>query len=100
MLALETGKHVLCEKSLTVNAAQAKKLFATAEQKQRFLMEGLWTRILPVSIEVHRLLQTSAIGTITRGFADNGLGMDPSLDFPVGDRMVVKELAGGGNFGP
>ncbi|KAE8353686.1 hypothetical protein BDV28DRAFT_164764 [Aspergillus coremiiformis] len=95
MLALEAGKHVLCEKSLTVNAAQAKKLFAIAEQKQRFFMEGLWTRFLPVSIEVRRLLQTGAIGTINRVFADTSLGMDPSRDFPADDRMVVKALAGG-----
>ncbi|GAB1209762.1 hypothetical protein APSETT445_008543 [Aspergillus pseudonomiae] len=100
MLALEAGKHVLCEKSLTVNAAQAKKLFAVAEQKQRFLMEGLWVRFLPVSVEVRRLLQAGAIGTITRVFADNGLGVDPYREFPTGDRMVVKELAGGALLDP
>ncbi|KAE8316904.1 hypothetical protein BDV41DRAFT_561847 [Aspergillus transmontanensis] len=77
MLALEAGKHVLCEKSFTVNAGQAKKLFTVAEKKQRFLMEGLWTQ------------------AVTRVFADNGLGMDPYSDFPPGDRMVAKELAGG-----
>ncbi|KAE8145007.1 NAD(P)-binding protein [Aspergillus avenaceus] len=95
MLALEAGKHVLCEKSLTVNAAQAKKLFATAERKQRFLMEGLWTRFLPISFEVRQLVRSGAIGTITRIFADNALGMDPGCDFAVDDRMVVKGLAGG-----
>ncbi|KAE8338373.1 hypothetical protein BDV24DRAFT_166397 [Aspergillus arachidicola] len=95
MLALEAGKHVLCEKIFTVNAGQAKKLFTVAEKKQRFLMEGLWTRFLPVSVEVRQLLQAGAIGTVTRVFADNGLGMGPYSDFPPGDRMVVKELAGG-----
>ncbi|KAB8245433.1 hypothetical protein BDV35DRAFT_405795 [Aspergillus flavus] len=95
MLALEAGKHVLCEKSFTVNAGQAKKLFTVAEKKQRFLMEGLWTRFLPVSVEVRQLLQAGAIGTVTRVFADNGLGMDPYSDFLPGDLMVVKELAGG-----
>ncbi|KAF7624392.1 hypothetical protein AFLA_008101 [Aspergillus flavus NRRL3357] len=95
MLALEAGKHVLCEKNFTVNAGQAKKLSTVAEKKQRFLMEGLWTRFLPVSVEVRQLLQAGAIGTVTRVFADNGLGMDPYSDFLPGDRMVVKELAGG-----
>ncbi|KAE8414291.1 hypothetical protein BDV36DRAFT_286341 [Aspergillus pseudocaelatus] len=95
MLALEAGKHVLCEKSLTVNAAQVKKLFAIAKQKQCFLMEGLWTRFLPVSVEVRRLLQAGVIGTVTHVFADNGLGADLHRDFATGDRMVVKELAGG-----
>ncbi|KAE8365224.1 hypothetical protein BDV27DRAFT_157134 [Aspergillus caelatus] len=95
MLALEAGKHVLCEKSLTVNAAQVKKLFAIAKQKQCFLMEGLWTRFLPVSVEVRRLLQAGVIGTVTHVFADNGLGADLHRDLATGDRMVVKELAGG-----
>ncbi|KAK6810902.1 hypothetical protein RU639_013335 [Aspergillus parasiticus] len=31
---------------------------------------------------------------VIRVFADNGLGIDPYSDFPPGDRMVVKELAG------
>ncbi|GMG03949.1 unnamed protein product [Aspergillus oryzae] len=95
MLALEAGKHVLCEKNFTVNAGQAKKLSTVAEKKQRFLMEGLWTRFLPVSVEVRQFLQAGAIGTVTRVFADNGLGMDPYSDFLPGDLMVVKELAGG-----
>ncbi|KJK61360.1 MviM [Aspergillus parasiticus SU-1] len=81
MLALEAGKHVLCEKSFTVNAGQAKKLFTVAKKKQHFLMEGLWTQFLPVR-------------AVIRVFADNGLGIDPYSDFPPGDRMVVKELAG------
>ncbi|KAE8329176.1 hypothetical protein BDV39DRAFT_214143 [Aspergillus sergii] len=95
MLALEAGKHVLCEKSFTVNAGQTKKLFTVAEKKQRFLMEGLWTRFLPVGVEVRQLLQAGAIGAVTRVVADNGLEIDPYSDFPPGDRMVVKELAGG-----
>ncbi|KAB8215197.1 hypothetical protein BDV33DRAFT_227710 [Aspergillus novoparasiticus] len=76
-------------------ALEAAKLFTVAEKKQRFLMEGLWTRFLPVSVEVRQLLQAGAIGAVTRVFADNGLGMDPYSDFPPGDRMVVKELACG-----
>ncbi|KAE8391789.1 hypothetical protein BDV23DRAFT_192845 [Aspergillus alliaceus] len=43
MLALEAGNPVVCQKSLTANAPQARKLFETATRKQRFLMEGWWT---------------------------------------------------------
>lgn len=90
MLILEAGKHVLCEKRLTVNAAQAKKLFAIAKQKQCFLMEGLWIRFLLVSVEMRRLFQAGALRTVTHVFADNGLGVDPYRDFATSDRMVVK----------
>ncbi|OGM48147.1 dimeric dihydrodiol dehydrogenase [Aspergillus bombycis] len=58
-------------------------------------MEGLWTRFLPVSVEVRRLLQAGVIGTVTRVFADHGLGMDPYWDILPNDRMIAKELAGG-----
>ncbi|KAE8346521.1 hypothetical protein BDV24DRAFT_158160 [Aspergillus arachidicola] len=44
LLALEVGNHVVCQKSLTVNAAQAKNLFETAKREQLFLMEGWWLR--------------------------------------------------------
>lgn len=39
MLALEHGKHVLCEKAFTVNAAQLKKLVQVAREKVSLLMK-------------------------------------------------------------
>ena len=95
MAALHHGKHVLCEKPLAVSAAQATKLFAVAKAKKRFLMEGLWTRFLPAGLAVRQLIRDGTIGTITRVFADNSLGMDLKQDFSTSDRMVVPCLAGG-----
>jgi hypothetical protein len=66
MLALEAGKHVLCEKALTVNAAQARKLFATAAAKKVFFMEAVWTRFFPLSIKVREMIQSGTIGTVYR----------------------------------
>ncbi|KAJ5669726.1 dimeric dihydrodiol dehydrogenase [Penicillium macrosclerotiorum] len=95
MLALHSGKHVLCEKPLTVNADQAKCLFALAEKKNRFIMEGMWTRFQPIGTEIRRLLDVQAVGKITRIVADNSIGMNPLRDFDPQDRMVNKNLAGG-----
>jgi predicted dehydrogenase len=95
MLALQSGRHVLCEKPLTVNAEQARRLVTVATKNNLFLMEGMWTRFQPIGVEIRRLIEESAVGTITRVFADNSLGMDPLTDFPAGDRMVSKILAGG-----
>ena len=46
--ALLAGKHVLCEKPLTLNAAQAQSLFALARERGLLLAEAMWTRTLPL----------------------------------------------------
>lgn len=98
MLALRAGKHVLCEKSLTVNAAQAKRLFETAKERNLFFMEAVWTRFFPLSIKVRELVTSNAIGKVHRVFADLSFGSakdDGSLIFPDDNRMVNADLAGG-----
>lgn len=66
MLALEAGKNVLCEKALTVNAAQARKLVAKAREKGLFLMEAVWTRYFPLSIKIREMISSGEIGTVYR----------------------------------
>ncbi|KTR73690.1 oxidoreductase, partial [Rothia kristinae] len=50
--ALEAGKHVVCEKALTITAAQARDVVELADQRGLFLMEGLWTRFLPIRARI------------------------------------------------
>src|SRR5512138_386492 len=38
LMCLKAGKHVLCEKSFTVNAQQAKEVITLARKKKLFLM--------------------------------------------------------------
>jgi predicted dehydrogenase len=61
-LCLEAGKHVLCEKPMTVNAAQSERLIALAKDRDLFLMEGMWTRFYPLMERVRYLLASGAIG--------------------------------------
>ncbi|PLB45370.1 NAD(P)-binding protein [Aspergillus steynii IBT 23096] len=95
MQVLEAGKHVLCEKSFTVNAAQAKILCETAQKKNLFLMEAVWTRYFPLSIQVRELIQKGAIGEVLRVVADNSFGDDVEEKWGTEHRMVNKDLAGG-----
>ena len=98
MLALEAGKHVLCEKAFTVNAAQAKKLIEAARAKKLFLMEAVWTRYFPLSIKVRELVREGVIGKVHRVSADLSFGAaneDGTLSYPDDNRMVNRDLAGG-----
>ncbi|NLX10626.1 MAG: Gfo/Idh/MocA family oxidoreductase [Chloroflexi bacterium] len=45
--ALQTGAHVLCEKPLALNAAEASEMLAEAEQRQRVHVVDFQTRYLP-----------------------------------------------------
>ena len=90
-LLLENGKHVLCEKSFTVNAVQAQELFELARQKRLFIMEAFWTKFLPAYQLLHATLAEGIIGEITHFRAQYGFA-------PTGARYVRKfdpTLAGG-----
>ena len=91
LLALDAGKPVLVEKALTMNAAEARELVASARAKKLFAMEAMWTRFLPHTIEVNRLIADGALGDIVTVMADHGqwFPKDPSF------RLFAHELGGG-----
>jgi Predicted dehydrogenases and related proteins len=64
LACLEKKIPVLCEKPLTINAAQAEKLVETSRSRQCFLMEGMWIRFLPSIQLVLSLLAQGRIGKI------------------------------------
>ena len=94
-LCLEAGKHVLCEKAFTTNAAQAKILVELAKKKNLFLMEAVWTRYFPLVKEVRAMVQEGKIGEVKRVFADLGFWNDVEKDFGTESRVVKLDLAGG-----
>ena len=47
-LCLNHGKHVLCEKSFTVNESQAREVLELAREKKLLLTEAIWTRYMPM----------------------------------------------------
>ncbi len=88
-LCLENGKNVLCEKSFTANAKQAKELFDLAESKHLFITEAVWTRFLPFVQKINEIIGSGEIGeplTITSTF---------SVALTHVNRMVEPALAGG-----
>ncbi|KAF2744473.1 NAD(P)-binding protein [Sporormia fimetaria CBS 119925] len=96
-LALSAGKHVLCEKPITVNAKQTEALVELAREKGVFLMEAVWTRCFPVSREVVGMVREGKVGEVKRVWADLSYWKDVEGEFGEGRgmRMVDLGLAGG-----
>lgn len=63
-LCLNAGKHVLCEKALTINASEAKELIDLARSRKLFLMEAMWTRFFPVYVRIRELLKEKVLGEL------------------------------------
>jgi predicted dehydrogenase len=89
---LEAGKHVLCEKPLTLDLASSERVVAAARRAQRFLMEAFMYRCHPLMRELVARLQAGVIGEIRHVRADFGfrVARDPK------GRLFDVALGGGG----
>ena len=90
-LAFEAGKHVLCEKPLTLNTAEAEEMVRLAGEHDRFLMEGMWMACHPVVRALRDGLAAGRFGTPRQVHADLGF----FVDRPPTDRLVDPALGGG-----
>lgn len=61
---LEAGKHVLCEKPLSRNPAEAKRVFDVAERVDRLLSEAFMYRHNPQTHRLKQLVDEGAIGAL------------------------------------
>lgn len=91
LAALQAGKHVLCEKPFTLNAAQAEQVIHAARASGKFVMEGMWTRCFPVVREIVRRLQAGELGEVRVVIADFGF----RAPFDPASRLFAPELGGG-----
>jgi len=64
--ALLHGKHVLVEKPLTANVAEAEELVTLAEKQKRILMVGHTFEYSPAVNELRKLIQSGDLGRIYR----------------------------------
>ena len=71
-MCLEAGKHVLCEKSFTVNADQAREILAMAKEKKLLLTEAIWTRYMPSRKMINDIIASGVIGEVTSLTANLG----------------------------
>ena len=88
--ALAAGKHVLCEKPFTANAAEAREIAELAAQSDRVVMEAFHYRYHPVALRVEEIIASGELGKLQR--------VEAAMCFPLpkfSDIRYNYSLAGG-----
>jgi predicted dehydrogenase len=62
--ALRAGKHVLCEKPIAMNAAEAREMQAAAQESGRILLEAFMYRFGPLVQKALEIVRSGAIGEL------------------------------------
>ncbi len=89
--AIKAGKHVLCEKPITINSSQMLELKSLAKSQGVFLMEAMWTFFLPALKQAKSWVDQGRIGKVLHVKADFGYPMP----YVENSREYSKSLAGG-----
>jgi predicted dehydrogenase len=88
--AARAGKHVLCEKPLAANAAQARAMFDAARHHAVHLVEAYPYRLQPQTLKLRELLDAGVIGDLRL--------IQASFGFSLGEVENIRldpQLAGG-----
>jgi predicted dehydrogenase len=88
--ALAAGKHVLCEKPFTANAAEAQEIADLARQSGLVVMEAFHYRYHPMALRIEEIIASGELGRLER--------VEASLCFPLpifSDIRYNYSLAGG-----
>ncbi|XP_031842110.1 trans-1,2-dihydrobenzene-1,2-diol dehydrogenase isoform X2 [Nomia melanderi] len=88
-LMLNNGKHVLCEKPLTLNLKQTTELVNLAKSKNLFLMEAIWSRCFPAYEMVKKEIESGSIGEVYQVLASFGFNLSEV------ERIKSKQMGGG-----
>lgn len=88
--AMEAGLDVLCEKPLSVNAAQAVEIQSAAKKTGRLVVEALMYRHHPQWAKVFELIHQDAIGKVSTLYSRFTFLLDDPQASPAS-----KDLAGG-----
>lgn len=86
---LEHGKHVLCEKPMTMNQKDTAELTKIAKKQGKFLMEAIWSRCFPAYAKVKELIANKSIGEVKYVAVRFGKNIKHV------PRLNLKELGGG-----
>jgi predicted dehydrogenase len=89
LLAIGAGKHVLIEKPIGLNAAQARDIAARAKSAGVFAAEAMWSFFLPKFDVIRQVLDAGTLGSVNTVIAEYGEHFERS------HRIFDPSLAGG-----
>lgn len=92
--AIEAGKHILCEKPMVLTEADAREIFALAEEKGVFLMEAMWSNFLPAIVKAKEWISAGRIGTVKTAHGSIGFHGGNNIE----GRILNPALAGGAMY--
>lgn len=89
--ALKNGKHVLCEKSITLNEQELKQAIELAKQNHLILAEAMTIYHMPLYQKLEEIIQSGVLGPLR--FLQVNFGSYKEYDMK--NRFFNKNLAGG-----
>ncbi len=89
--ALKNGKHVLCEKSITLNAGELKQAVNAAEENGLVLAEAMTIYHMPLCKKLHTFIKTGVLGPLRMIQVNFG----SYKEYDMANRFYSRDLAGG-----
>ena len=89
--ALRNGKHVLCEKAITLNSSELEQAVALAEEKNLVLAEAMTVYHMPLYKELYQLVSSGKLG----GVRMIQLNFGSYKEYDMTNRFFNLDLAGG-----
>lgn len=89
--ALNAGKHVLCEKSITLNLEELERAVKLAEKNHLILAEAMTIYHMPIYSELHRRIENGEFG----GLRLIQMNFGSYKEYDMNNRYFNRNLAGG-----
>ena len=89
--ALENGKHVLCEKAITLNSNELNKAVELANEKNLILAEAMTIYNMPLYTELEKIINSGKLGNFRLAQVNFG----SFKEYDMTNRFFNMDLAGG-----
>ncbi|MBR5544060.1 MAG: Gfo/Idh/MocA family oxidoreductase, partial [Clostridia bacterium] len=89
--ALENGKHMLCEKAITLNSQELKKAVKLANKKNLILAEAMTIYNMPLYTELEKIINSGDLGEFRLAQVNFG----SFKEYDMTNRFFNMDLAGG-----